>query len=176
MCRHRQNPSVRRTLILVVLLGACGSAAESSSTTTTSSTSTSTTTTTTTIVLPDAPLADQLYTHTLVQFETLMRGMLGFECDEWTVIENGADKGSCLAESGPVFEYETFPGSVRLRADRTLYEAEWRSMYSDGSQCPGHDGDHVAVGHSWIVFSADRTVIDRITSDTGAVYLSPPDC
>lgn len=158
-------------------MAACGDTARDATTTTTSSSSTTTTTTTTTtVVLPDAPYANQLYTHTLVQFESLMRSFIGFECEEWSVIENGADKGSCRVADEPVFSFETFPGSVRLQADRGLYETEWRAMWSDGSQCLARAGRYAAVGHSWIVFADDRAVIDRIVDATGAVFFSPPDC
>lgn len=167
-----------RTLpvILLVVAAACGGTAETTTTSSSTTTTTSSTTTTTTIVLPDAPLADQLYTHTVVQFESLMRGFLEFDCDEWTLVENGADRGACLVGGEEVFTYETFPGSVRLRADRTLYESEWRTMYADPSICESHAGDHAAVAHTWIVFSTDRATIDVVTEATGAAYLPPPDC
>ena len=160
---------------MLVVLAACGTTTESTTTTSTSTT-TSSTTTTTTIVLPDAPHADQLYTYTVAQLESLMRNFLEFPCDEWTLVENGADKGTCLSDGVEVFRYETFPGSVRLRADRALYETEWRAMYADSSACDEHRGDHAAVAHSWIAFSIDREPIDRIIEGTGAVYLPPPDC
>lgn len=171
---------MKTTAVLLVLLAACGGTMDEATTTSTSSTTSTSTTTTTTIDLPDAPHANQLYTYTLVQFEALMRGLLGFECDDWTVIENGADRGSCVTaeedEELQLFTFETFPGSVRLEADRVIYATEWREMYSNGSQCPAHRNDHAAVGHSWIVFAEDRTVVDRIVEGTGAVYLAPPDC
>lgn len=159
----------------LLVLAACGDTAATTTTTTTSTTTTSTTTTTT-IALPDAPYADQLYTHTVAQLQSLMRNFLEFECDEWTLVENGADRGACLLDGAEVFSYETFPGSVRLRADRSLYESEWREMYADSAVCEDHTGDHAAVAHTWIVFSQDRSTIDTIVDGTGAVYLPPPDC
>lgn len=163
-------------LALFVMAAACGATAETTTTTTSNTTTTSSTTTTTTIVLPDAPYADQLYTHTVAQLQSLMRTFLGFECQEWTLIENGADRGACVTGGEEVFTYETFPGSVRLRADRSLYESEWRDMYADPTICEMHRGDHAAVGHTWIVFSQDRATIDAINEGTGAGYLAPPDC
>ena len=161
--------------MVLVLVAACGGATTATSTTSTTTTSTSTTTTTT-IVLPDASLADQLYVFTNAQLQSLFRNFLELGCDEWTVVENGADRGACLSGGVEVIRYEAFPGSVRLRADRGLYETEWRSMYDDSAICAEHQGDHAAVAHNWIAFSPDRAPIDSVVSDTGAVYLAPPGC
>ncbi len=160
---------------LALVTVACGGTTASTTTTSTTTTSTSTTTTTT-ILLPDAPLADQLYVFTNAQLQSLFRNFLELGCDDWTLVENGADRGACLAGGVEVVRYEAFPGSVRLQADRGLYETEWRSMYADAAICDEHDGDHAAVAHNWIVFSSDRSPIDTIVSSTGAVYLAPPNC
>ena len=145
-------------------------------TTTSSSTTTTSTSTTTTIVLPDAPFANQLYVFTNAQLESLFRSFLEIGCEEWTVVENGADRGACLAQDIEIVRYEGFPGSVRLQADRTLYESEWRAMYADAGICRQHEGDHAAVAHNWIAFSPERATIDAIVRETGAVYLGPPGC
>lgn len=161
---------------MLVILASCSSTAATTTTTSSTTSTTTSTTTTTTIVLPDAPYADQLYTYTVAQLESLMRNFLAFDCDEWTLVENGADRGACLSAGEEVFTYETFPGSVRLGADRRLYESEWREMYADPVICETHAGDHAAIAHSWIVFSDDRATVDVVTEATGAVYLAPPDC
>ena len=172
----RHADPVRRLLACLALVTvACGGTTASTTTTSTTTTSTSTTTTTT-ILLPDAPLADQLYVFTNAQLQSLFRNFLELGCDDWTLVENGADRGACLAGGVEVVRYEAFPGSVRLQADRGLYETEWRSMYADAAICDEHDGDHAAVAHNWIVFSSDRSPIDTIVSSTGAVYLAPPNC